>query len=314
MNFKPKNNILNYRFILLLFFSSYSASQNEAYTGGISFNYSGTVNNYFSSLSEDSISTSIAFNQDNGDSSFFLFAAITQQEINDFDLFLGVLRDTTFPVESRSWEIPGEGDENNPLSLETIIVLIPELDSSFVLNFLDTFSDTSENQDSSDIFTEIFTTLSNQLYLGLQGNLEIEVSNDGSIVGNFSSILFKPAFHIPPHLITINDGEFFFNRVVTPSLNLVKSKSTANDYSLFKTYPNPFNPIIQFQFEVDLKSDVSLEIFDIQGKKIKTIYQGNIDSGEHLFRWDAKNVSTGIYFSVLKSKSFFITKKITLNK
>ena len=68
--------------------------------------------------------------------SFFLFAAITQQETNEFDLFLSVLRDTTFPVESRSWQVPGEGDEENPLSLETILVLMPGLDSSFVLNFV----------------------------------------------------------------------------------------------------------------------------------------------------------------------------------
>jgi len=306
---------LNYKKLFLLFFLNYSISQNEAYLGEVSFNYSGTTNNYFSSISGDSTLTSIAFNQDGGDSSFFLFAAITQQEANMFDLFLSVLRDTTFPVKSRSWEIPGEGDEDNPLSLETILVLMPGLDSSFVINFLETFSDTSENQNSNDLFTEIFTTLSDQLYLGLQGNLELEVLNDSSIAGNFNSILFKPAFHIPPHLVTINDGEFSFIKSTTsPLLNTKKSKINIDNYSLFKTYPNPFNPNIQFQFEIDFKSKISLEIYDIKGRKIKTIFRGSVEPGLQNFEWNAKSFSSGVYFSVLKNESFTTTKKITLNK
>ena len=294
---------------------SYSISQNEAYLGEVSFNYSGTIDNYFSSISDDSTLTSIAFNQDNGDSSFFLFAAITQQETNEFDLFLSVLRDTTFPVESRSWQVPGEGDEENPLSLETILVLMPGLDSSFVLNFLETFSDTSEDQNSDDLFNDIFTTLSDQLYLGLQGNLELEVLNDSSIIGNFNSILFKPAFHIPPHLVTINDGEFSFNKVLTtPTLKLKDSKISVDSYSFFNTYPNPFNPIVQFQFEADLKSDISLNIYDIKGRKIKTIYEGSVGPGLQNFQWNAKNFSSGVYLSVLRNKSLTKIKKITLNK
>ena len=299
----------------MLSFLSYSISQNEAYLGEVSFNYSGTIDNYFSSISDDSTLTSIAFNQDNGDSSFFLFAAITQQETNEFDLFLSVLRDTTFPVESRSWQVPGEGDEENPLSLETILVLMPGLDSSFVLNFLETFSDTSEDQNSDDLFNDIFTTLSDQLYLGLQGNLELEVLNDSSIIGNFNSILFKPAFHIPPHLVTINDGEFSFNKVLTtPTLKLKDSKNSVDDYKLFNTYPNPFNPIIKFQFEADLKSDISLNIYDIKGRKIETIYEGSVGPGQQNFQWNAKNFSSGVYLSVLRNKSLTKIKKITLNK
>ena len=306
---------MNYKKLFLLFFLNYSISQNEAYLGEVSFNYSGTTNNYFSSISGDSTLTSIAFNQDGGDSSFFLFAAITQQEANVFDLFLSVLRDTTFPIESRSWEIPGEGDENNPLSLETILVLMPGLDSSFVINFLETFSDTSENQNSDDLFTEIFTTLSDQLYLGLQGNLELEVLNDSSIVGNFNSTLFKPAFHIPPHLVTINDGEFSFNKSTTPPiLNIEKSKINTGNYSLFNTYPNPFNPNIQFQFEIDFKSEISLEIYDIKGQKIKTVFNGSVEPGIQNFKWNAKSFSSGVYFSVLKNEFFTTTRKITLNK
>ena len=50
-------------------------------------------------------------------------------------MFLAALQDTTFPVQPRNWDIPGEGDEDNPLSLETLVVFMPGLDSSFVEEF-----------------------------------------------------------------------------------------------------------------------------------------------------------------------------------
>ena len=56
-------------------------------------------------------------------------ASITEQSNDEYDLFLSVLRDTTYPLEPRFWDIPGDGDESNPLSLENLIILIPGLDS-----------------------------------------------------------------------------------------------------------------------------------------------------------------------------------------
>ena len=64
------------------------SSQDQVYMGDLSFSYNGTTSNYFSSMMGDSMRTTIAYNQDNGDSSYFLFASITQQDSNEFDLFL----------------------------------------------------------------------------------------------------------------------------------------------------------------------------------------------------------------------------------
>jgi hypothetical protein len=265
-------------------------------------------------MSGDSTSANIAFNQDNGDTSFFLFAAVTQQEINNFDLFLGVLRDTIFPIQSRSWEIPGEGNEENPLSLEAILVLMPGLDSSFVLDFFDTFSETSENQNTEDLFDEVFTALSDQLYLGLQGSLNLEVLNDSSITGNFNSVLIKPAFHLPPHLVTINDGEFSFSKTTTPSLKVIDPKIKSSDYSLFNIYPNPFNPLTNFQYKPYSRSQITLNIYDIKGRRIKTVFEGSIEPGVHNFQWHAENFSSGVYLIVLRDEYHTLTKKIILNK
>ena len=290
------------------------SSQDQAYMGDLSFNYNGTTSNYFSSMMGDSMRTTIAYNQDNGDSSYFLFAAITQQDSNEFDLFLTALRDTTFPLQSRSWSIPGEGEESNPLSLEAVLVLMPGLDSSFVLNFLNTFSDTSGDQGSDELFAEIFNSLSDQMYLGLQGDIDIQILEDSTIAGNFNSTLFKPAFHIPPHFITIGDGQFSFNRLINTPVLKIKNTPEPQSFYLIKAYPNPFNPIVNLEFMVELGSPISLKIFDLKGRLVSSVFEGKLNPGLQKLQWDAAKFSSGIYFLVLKNGSHTLTKKIILNK
>ena len=88
----------------MLFCISYGQN---IYQGEIIFNYDGTVDGVFSSTIEDTLLTGVSFNQIIQDTSFFLMASITQQNDNEFDLFLAVLRDTTFPLQPRVWDIPG---------------------------------------------------------------------------------------------------------------------------------------------------------------------------------------------------------------
>ena len=152
---------------LFLYFITIFLHKNFFYQGEIDFNYNGTVNGSFTSISEDSLVTGLTINQIVNDTALVIMVSITQQNENEFDLFLAVLRDTIFPIQPRSWDIPGEGDENNPLSLESILVFMPELDSSFVEDIFD-FSDTSGNQEIDEIFEDIFF-FSNNFYLGLEG-------------------------------------------------------------------------------------------------------------------------------------------------
>ena len=203
----------------LVFFFSLLIAQ-TAYEGQVTFEYEGTEDGTFSSTIQDSVISAFSFNQTTGDTSYLLMASMTQQESNEFDLFLAVLTDTTFPVGPRTWDIPGDGDEDNPLSFETLVIFMPGLDSSFVLELFDSFTDTSNTQDSSDIISDIFLSLTNDLYLGLQGELEITEATDTSMAGVFNTVMIKPAFYFPPHTISIDNGEFVFSQVSLPALSV----------------------------------------------------------------------------------------------
>ena len=289
-------------------------SQNT-YQGQVLFEYSGTENGLFTSTLQDSTTSGFSLNQNSGDSSSFLIASITQQNENEFDLFLAALQDTTFPVQPRTWNIPGEGDEDNPLSLETLVVFMPGLDSSFVEELFNTFTDTSANDDSTDIFSDLFSTFSSSLYLGLQGELEIESVTDSLIVGSFNSILIKPAFYFPPHTIFINDGEFEFYNTGIPLLKNAIGERVLEHFELGSVYPNPFNSTATIEVFINSSNiNTSLFIVDITGKKVQTIFNEKMETGRHLFNWNSNQNPSGIYFSVLKAPNSIKTKKLMLIK
>ncbi len=79
-------------------------------------------------------------------------------------------------------------------------------------------------------------------------------------------------------------------------------------------YPNPFNPITTIQFDLPKASFVSLDIFDILGRKVETLINAKQEAGHHSIIWDGSDRSSGIYFYRIKADDFVDTKKMLLLK
>ena len=84
-------------------------------------------------------------------------------------------------------------------------------------------------------------------------------------------------------------------------------------------YPNPFNPTTTISFSLSSEQDIEFTIYNIKGQKIKTLYSGTADVGEHSVIWEGKDtngksVSTGIYFYKLKTGKKEISRKMLLLK
>ena len=86
------------------------------------------------------------------------------------------------------------------------------------------------------------------------------------------------------------------------------------EFLLKKPYPNPFNNNILIPITSKVKSDVVIEIFDINGKKIETIFNGIIQPGRKNFQWSANRTSSGMYLihSLINGESSY--EKIMLIK
>jgi len=296
----------------------------ESYTGEITFDYNGTVSGSFTSIIQDSIPIGFAFNQEGADTSYFIMGAFTEQENNEFDLFLAVLQDTTFPVQPRTWDIPGQGNPLDPLSLESIVIFIPELDSVFVLDLIETLTDTTGGDSLAldSLFESLFFELNDNLYLGLpdffgnnQGVLEISEISDSSLSGDFYATLTKPVLTWPLQSINIDNGLFVFNKISLPVLAVKSKPKVPERLRLFPAYPNPFNPSTTVRFSVlDTKQPLSLHIYDIDGRLIETLFSGYVMPGFHEVQWNARQHPSGIYFAMFRSGHIMQSTKLILIK
>lgn len=90
-------------------------------------------------------------------------------------------------------------------------------------------------------------------------------------------------------------------------------------YSLSQNYPNPFNQSTKIEFTLNKSGFVRLNIYDLLGRKVRTLVSQHLSSGHKSVLWDGKNdlgkdVASGIYFYQLRIGDFSETKKLVLLK
>jgi len=88
----------------------------------------------------------------------------------------------------------------------------------------------------------------------------------------------------------------------------------ASKFTLLPAYPNPFNPITNISFVVDKPSEVSLKIFDVNGKLVQVINSKMYQLGVHNLQWNASNLSSGMYFIHMLNGADRHTQKVMLLK
>ena len=92
------------------------------------------------------------------------------------------------------------------------------------------------------------------------------------------------------------------------------SSVVPGDFSLYQNYPNPFNPSTTIQFALPKESFTKLEIFNALGEKVSTLVSETISAGTYKYEWNAKDLSSGIYFYRLSTENYVQTKKLLLIK
>ncbi len=120
--------------------------------------------------------------------------------------------------------------------------------------------------------------------------------------------------------LTVSDGVNISSPdtiVVTVLNNLaINIETSPFEFKLYKPYPNPFNPTttIRFDFGLETQYTAVLQIFDINGSLVETLFIGKLSTGNHSIRWDASNQPSGVYFVQLVSGSLSQTQKLILMK
>ncbi|HFE64677.1 MAG TPA: T9SS type A sorting domain-containing protein [Caldithrix sp.] len=90
-------------------------------------------------------------------------------------------------------------------------------------------------------------------------------------------------------------------------------------YELAQNYPNPFNPNTTIRFVLPRNDKVKLIVYDLLGRKVKTLIHATMSSGRHVAMWDGTDdygypVASGMYFYKLKTKHYTKVRKMVLMK
>ena len=83
---------------------------------------------------------------------------------------------------------------------------------------------------------------------------------------------------------------------------------------LNSNYPNPFNPSTMLSFYVPRSEFVTLKVYDITGREIETLIEGEVPAGEHRLQWSAIGLASGVYLCRMMAKDFSETIKMIYQK
>ena len=151
---------------------------------------------------------------------------------------------------------------------------------------------------------------------------EVLIEPGESYIAEYSSDQISDLTFANPMVFTVTPTEHSHLSKIT-NVNAYTFPLAINDeifpntFELFEPYPNPFNPTTTIRFSVETSSLVgtaSLRIFDITGRLVETMVEGELQAGEYEIVWNAYNQPSGVYFIRFSSGLKSQTRKILLIK
>ena len=160
---------------------------------------------------------------------------------------------------------------------------------------------------------------SNILYLATDVGVMISI-NDGLTWSVYSQDI--PS-NVPCHDLTIYNptrkmvvwthGRSAYIADINP-VGIVSGNENPVSFRLFQNYPNPFNPVTRIKYTLGEDKLISLKVYDINGRLVKVLADGEKKSGEYEAEFNGAAYSSGVYFYRLTAGNFRETRKMLLVK
>jgi len=140
----------------------------------------------------------------------------------------------------------------------------------------------------------------------------------GSFIG-LDSIILQIAEYNTKYTRPIDIDVIYeiYNRqgmVLSSGIESINIIPIPDEFMLNNIYPNPFNASTRILYNVPNKSNVELSIFNLRGRLVETLINKPVEAGYHSIIWDARKISSGIYFVRMKSPAYQSIKKCTIVK
>ena len=114
------------------------------------------------------------------------------------------------------------------------------------------------------------------------------------------------------------NGGWNFSVDISGALS-VDDISMPMEFALHQNYPNPFNPTTSIRYDLPNAGKVTMTIYDMMGREVRTLVNNNVDAGFQSVTWDATNnfgspVGAGVYIYQIKADGYMQSKKMILLK
>jgi len=109
----------------------------------------------------------------------------------------------------------------------------------------------------------------------------------------------------------------FFNSILRGTTRVESRDAKAGlpeGFALLQNYPNPFNPSTVISFQLPVNSHVTLKVFDVNGREVATLMDGEMAAGDHAVTFAPRERTTGLYFYKITAGNFSQTRKAIMIK
>jgi hypothetical protein len=150
-------------------------------------------------------------------------------------------------------------------------------------------------------------------YSGLQ---VIDISNPSNptFAGSYDTPGYARDVFVEDRYVYLADGGSLIILRFNTQTGVKAGDNYPKELSFNQNYPNPFNESTIIEYSLTTLSDVTIEIFDILGNRVETLFSGRQTAGKHRAVWNAENFSTGAYFYRVQSGEIAESQKMILIK
>ena len=110
------------------------------------------------------------------------------------------------------------------------------------------------------------------------------------------------------------DDQDYSVSILEPTGIVDEDAEKPTEFTLLGNYPNPFNGTTMIRLEAPKAGRIRIDIFNVLGQKMETLFDGTVSAGENEFVWNSGQASSGIYFYRLESGERTATRRMMLIK
>ena len=122
------------------------------------------------------------------------------------------------------------------------------------------------------------------------------------------------------HIVTdLDNNEYGTSPLSVGTATVYNEDAVQFEFALSQNYPNPFNPTTTISYGVATTGHITLSIYDITGRLVSTLIDGQVNAGNHQVMWNGLDnmgmpVSAGVYIYSLENEVSTMTRKMVFMK